>query len=120
MMPVRLFANFIFRGKLLVMNDRELVYKITSFIPEGRVLTYGSLAKIVGLKSPLVVGNILHKNKNPNAVSCHRVVNSEGMVSTNYAFGGASAQTKKLEQEGIKVINGKVDLAKYLWEPEKI
>ena len=33
-----------------------------------------------------------------------------------FAFGGADEQAKRLEADGIEVINGRVDLGKYGWK----
>jgi len=102
------------------MINHELVYKITSFIPEGKVLTYAALAKIAGVKSPRVIGSLLHKNKDPRNIPCYRVVNTEGKIATNYTFGGARAQLKKLQTEEVKIIRGQVDLTKHLWRPSRV
>lgn len=67
-----------------------------------------------GIKSPRVIGNILHHNPDESLNPCHRVVNSSGKLAGHFAFGGIKGQTKKLEAEGITVKNGKVDLGKYL------
>jgi alkylated DNA nucleotide flippase Atl1 len=55
----------------------------------------------------------IHKNPEPDKIPCFRVVNFKGELSGEFAFGGAGAQQKLLEAEGIEVINGKVDLAKF-------
>jgi methylated-DNA-protein-cysteine methyltransferase-like protein len=101
------------------MNAKEKVYKITSLIPKGKVLTYSALARLSGYKNPRVVGNILNKNPDPKKYPCHRVVAKSGKISRSYAFGGAIAQGRKLIREGIKVVNGKVNLDKHLWEPNE-
>lgn len=97
----------------------QLIYLLTSLIPKGKVLTYGRLAKLAGLKSLRQVGKLLHQNPHPGKIPCHRVVNTKGQVSRSFAFGGAKAQAKKLEEEGIVVKNGQVDLAQYLWRPKE-
>jgi len=61
------------------------------------------------------VGNALHKNPNPDTIPCYRVVNSKGQLSGEFAFGGTGAQQKLLEADGIEVVNGRVDLARYGW-----
>ena len=92
------------------MNNQELIYKITSLIPKGKVLTYGQLASLAGVGSPRVIGSILHNNSDPKNVYCYRVVNIQGEVATNYAFGGASEQKKKLKkgQSSFLIIASKV------------
>lgn len=99
------------------MTNTERIYKITSLIPKGKVLTYGDLAKLAGINNPRVVGNILHYNLNPK-IPCHRVVNRAGKVANTYAFGGGKMQAKKLIAEGIKMItDNRVNLSKDLWRP---
>lgn len=95
--------------------DKKYFYKLVSNIPKGRVTTYSIIAKQIGMKNPRQVGNILHNNPDPKNIPCHRVVNIRGGVSDNFAFGGAFGQTDKLENEGIKVKEGKVNLNKFLW-----
>lgn len=84
-------------------------------IPRGKVATYGQIAAHLGNKHlSRVVGNILHQNPDPGNFPCHRVVNSKGQVSANFAFGGADAQRHLLEQEGIGFgENGRIDLKQY-------
>ena len=65
-------------------------------------MTYGQIATCLGNKNlSRAVGNALHCNPDPTSIPCHRVVNSKGKVSQNYAFGGALAQRLRLEAEGI-------------------
>ncbi|MEX0616195.1 MAG: MGMT family protein [Candidatus Woykebacteria bacterium] len=97
------------------MDTLNAVYKVVSSVPAGKVATYGQIAKIAGVKNPRVVGNILHKNIDPDNVPCHRVVNSKGDIADGYVFGGAAEQVKKLNGEGVKVTDNKVDLNNYRW-----
>ena len=59
------------------------------------------------------VGNALHKNPDPGSIPCYRVVNAKGELAGEFAFGGAGAQARLLEVEGVEVRDGKVDLRKY-------
>jgi methylated-DNA-protein-cysteine methyltransferase related protein len=78
----------------------EKVYDLVSKIPRGKVTTYGEIGKALKM-SPRVVGNVLHLNPYGPEVPCHRVVNREGRVAPNYAFGGHDEQKKRLEREGV-------------------
>ncbi len=102
------------------MIKQELVFKIVSSIPKGKVATYGQVAKIAGIKNPRSVGSHLHKNKDPENIPCHRVVDRDGRVADNYAFGGSSGQIKKLEKEGVGFIGNAVDLSKYIWKVNEV
>lgn len=94
---------------------KEKVYAYLKTIPKGKVATYGQIARHLGNKHlARAVGNILHDNPDPSQFPCHRVVNSRGKVAENYAFGGAAAQRKRLEDEGIVFEQGgSIDLEKF-------
>ena len=94
---------------------KEKIFAFLQTIPAGKVATYGQIAAVLGNKNlARVVGNILHKNPDPERFPCHRVVNSKGQVAENYAFGGACAQRKQLEEEGIVFrTDGRIDLEQY-------
>ena len=90
------------------------IYEAVKMIPEGRVATYGQVAEMAGdRKMARAVGNALHKNPEPGVIPCHRVVNSKGELAGAFAFGGAGVQAGLLESEGVRVVDGVVDLKKY-------
>lgn len=92
------------------------VYKVVKKVPKGKVTTYGSIAKKLGL-SPRTVGHALHLNPDEDITPCHRVVNFKGRIAPGFAFGGIGVQKKKLEREGVKFKDGlHVDLKKYFVE----
>ena len=83
-------------------------------IPKGHVATYGKVAEMAGnAKMSRAVGNALHKNPDPEHIPCFRVVNAKGELAGAFAFGGEQTQAKLLEEDGVEVIDGKVDLKKY-------
>lgn len=84
-----------------IKDVREKVYIIVKQVPRGRVTTYGTIGKKLNI-SPRVVGYALHMNPYEGDVPCHRVVNRDGRVAPNFAFGGNGAQRKLLEKEGLK------------------
>lgn len=99
---------------LITDSPSKRIYEAVKQIPKGMVATYGQVAALAGdKKMARAVGNALHKNPNPDEVPCYRVVNAKGELSGEFAFGGEQAQQKLLEADGIKVINGKVDLKIY-------
>lgn len=82
------------------MKTFNKVYDLVSKIPKGKITTYGTISKTLGI-DPRVVGYALHANKDSKNIPCHRVINSKGMISSGYAFGGPDVQKKMLEKEGI-------------------
>lgn len=87
----------------------EKVYLEVKKIPKGKVDTYKGIAIKIGYPNAArAVGNALHKNPDHKNISCHRVVNSNGECSGNFAFGGKNTQEKLLMKEGIRFVNGKV------------
>lgn len=99
---------------IIVDSATKRIYEAVKRIPIGKVATYGQVAAMAGNKKmSRAVGNALHKNPEPGIIPCHRVVNSKGMLSGEFAFGGMDEQAKLLEKEGVKVVDGKVDLNKY-------
>lgn len=101
---------------LISYSPRKQIYEAVKKIPCGYVATYGQIAELAGNKKMArAVGNALHHNPDPGEIPCHRVVNSKGELAGAFAFGGDEVQAKLLEAEGIEVIEGKVNLSKYLW-----
>ncbi len=95
-------------------SPTKRIYEAVKRIPKGMVATYGMVAEMAGNpKMSRAVGNALHKNPDPDTIPCYRIVNSKGELSGEFAFGGAGAQARLLMEDGIEVIDGKVDLSKY-------
>ena len=102
---------------LVTASPTKRIYEADQKIPKGTVATYGQIAELAGdKKMARAVGNALHKNPDPEKIPCYRVVNAKGELSGAFAFGGADEQAKRLEADGIEVINGRVDLRKYGWK----
>lgn len=78
----------------------EQVYAAVRTVPKGKVATYGQIARTIGTRDARRVGHALHANSDPSC-PCHRVIFADGRLAPGYAFGGADAQRKKLEAEGI-------------------
>lgn len=95
---------------------KKKVYEYLLLIPKGKVVTYKQIALALGNpKLARVVGNILHENPDENKYPCYKVVNFQGKLAPNFVFGGLDKQKEKLNNEGIEVVDGKVDLKKYQW-----
>ena len=100
--------------ELVTDSPTKRIYEAVKRIPKGKVATYGQVAEMAGdKKMARAVGNALHKNPDPEHSPCFRVVNAKGELAGAFAFGGEGAQAKRLEEDGVEVIDGKVDLSKY-------
>lgn len=100
---------------LVSESPTKRIYDAVKKIPKGKVATYGQVAKLAGnARMSRAVGNALHKNPMPGVIPCHRVVNSSGKLAGSFAFGGEEVQARLLMEEGVEVMNGKVDLKKYM------
>ena len=89
------------------------VYGIVAQIPEGKVTTYGDIARALGHpRASRVIGRILNKNPNPIVTPCHRVIKSDGNIG-GYAFGKARKK-ELLKKEGLCFIgDSTAEFAKY-------
>ena len=95
-------------------NYFENVYDLVKKVPKGKVVTYGEIARAIGNpRMSRQVGWALHVNPKPGVIPCHRVVNRFGGLSSAFAFGGVNRQAELLCEEGVEVIDNKVDLNKY-------
>ena len=98
----------------------EQVFEIARLIPQGRVSSYGAIAKALGAGgSARMVGYAMSNAgiAHPK-VPAHRVVNSSGLLTGKFHFSPPELMQQLLEQEGIKVEKDKVkDFKNVFWDP---
>ena len=99
----------------------QIIINIIKKIPEGKVLTYGFIAKLAGNpRAARQVSWILHSSSKKYNLPWHRVISSKGKISLK-TIEDCEYQKNLLEQEGIKVSDGyNLDLKKYLWKINSI
>lgn len=98
----------------------DRVYQIVRQIPEGRVTSYGAIAKALGTAgSARMVGYALRASQGIYPpIPAHRVVNRIGMLSGKSAFGSSSMMQQLLENESVVVENDQVvDFKNLFWKP---
>lgn len=99
-------------------NVFEDIYEVVRLIPEGRVTSYGAIARYLGIKSARMVGWAMNGLSEEKNVPAHRVVNSAGILSGAPAFHPANPMHKRLEAEGIIVRDNKIQNFKAVfWDP---
>jgi methylated-DNA-[protein]-cysteine S-methyltransferase len=92
----------------------ERCYALLRQVPRGKVTTYRGLAHALGTKAYRAVGNAMNKNPYFPEVPCNRVINSDGRLG-GFAS-GLKEKIKLLKQEGIEIVDNKIDLNKYLYK----
>lgn len=99
----------------------ERVYEVCRKIPEGRVTSYGAIAKYLGAaRSARMVGWAMNSSHDLENIPAHRVVNRNGILTGKHHFGGTNAMQQLLEEEGIIVKELQVvDFQKHFWDPMK-
>lgn len=102
-------------------NFFNSVFEVVKLIPEGRVCSYGAIAKYLGAKSSSrMVGWAMNASHSlEERIPAHRVLNRNGLLTGKMHFGGNTMQ-ERLEAEGIEVRNDQVvDFKTLFWDPEK-
>lgn len=97
--------------------DDDLAYQILSIvseIPEGKVVSYGQIAKMIGRENnSRLIGKVLSNASHYGEFPCHRVVNHSGRLAPAF-----ERQEELLRNEGVHFLeNGHVDMKRHRWEP---
>ena len=75
---------------------QEQIYAYLKKIPKGKVVTYGQIAKALNIKSARLVGQILHRNPDPEGTPCFKVVFADGKLSRGFGAGGITEHRRRL------------------------
>lgn len=109
----------------LISEDQSFfnrVYAVVRLIPEGRVTTYGAIARYIGSpQAARMVGWAMNaSNLQPDFIPAHRVVNRIGMLTGKHHFRHENLMQEMLESEGIKINNDQVvNFDRLFWDPYK-
>ena len=95
------------------------VYGVVKQIPEGKVTTYGAIARYLGSpQSSRMVGWAMNASHSNSEVPAHRVVNRKGLLTGKHHFGGGNILEQLLGNEGVKVEQNQIqNLEHYFWDP---
>ena len=92
----------------------RLVFTIIANIPEGKVATYGQIARIACIPSQArLVGRILSQLPAKTSLPWHRVVNHQGRITSP----DRQRQIDKLAGEGVALVDGQINLELFGWDP---
>lgn len=96
----------------------ERIWNAVAEIPHGKVATYGQIARIAGLKGRArLVGYALHSAPDGMDLPWHRVINAQGRISFPKDSSSYRRQRELLAAEQVELINGRLDLGLYRWQP---
>lgn len=97
------------------------VYRVCREIPEGKVCSYGAIARFLGAaKSSRMVGYAMNKSFAEHGVPAHRVLNRLGMLTGKHFFPGTNMMQELLENEGLVILDDKVqNFEQHFWDPSE-
>ena len=88
-------------------------------IPVGSVASYGQVAEMAGIpRGARQVGYALRNLPEGHNVPWHRVLQASGRIAFEKGSRGYREQRKRLLEEGVAVIAGRVDMQRYRWQPD--
>jgi methylated-DNA-protein-cysteine methyltransferase-like protein len=95
------------------------ILEVIALIPYGKVATYGQIAKLAGIpKHARLVGYVLKHLDKESSIPWHRVINSQGKISVmRINEKGGNIQQQLLADEGIYLLNNKINLKVFSWIP---
>ncbi len=107
----------------MATDFQRRVWEALRLIPEGRVTSYGEIAKYLGTKAVRAVGTAVGKNPYAPQVPCHRVVRTDGRIGRYSGEGGVARKIALLNKEGVHVREGRIvsfDSLLYRFEDQQV
>ncbi len=97
----------------------QRVWNVVAVIPAGCVVSYGQVAELAGLNGGARrVGGALAKAPDRGSLPWHRIIKADGKIAMPVGSAGRQEQIRRLEYEGVVVVNGRVDMQKFQWQPD--
>ena len=88
-------------------------------IPRGRVASYGQVAAVAGIpRGARQVGYALRQLPQGHDVPWHRVIQASGRIAFDKGTPAYREQSRRLQQEDVAVIAGRVDMQTFRWQPD--
>jgi len=95
------------------------IWETVQDIPEGHVANYGQIAEIAGIpRGARQVGYALRRTPGNLKLPWHRVITSSGKSAFDPNSRNFRIQRDRLAEEGVPIVNGRVDMQKYRWQPK--
>lgn len=104
--------------KLSRQQRFERIWSTIADIPRGKVASYGQIAEIAGIpRGARQVGYALRHAPKGTQLPWHRVLQAAGTSAFDRDSAPFREQSKRLSEEGVVLLNGRVDMRKYRWVP---
>jgi methylated-DNA-protein-cysteine methyltransferase-like protein len=88
-------------------------------IPRGSVASYGQIADIAGIpRGARQVGYALRHVPAGMELPWHRVLQVSGKSAFSANSRAFARQRDRLAEEGVVMLNGRVDMSRYRWQPD--
>ena len=105
--------------KAATAKRNERIWATICDIPEGAVASYGQIAEIAGIpRGARQVGYALRHLPKESKVPWYRVIQASGKIAFRSGSNGFNEQSRRLIQEDIAILNGRIDMKKYRWQPD--
>ncbi len=97
----------------------ERIWATICDIPEGSVASYGQIAEIAGIpRGARQVGYALRHLPSGSDVPWFRVIQTSGKIAFANGSRAFDEQAKRLMREDVVILNGRIDMRKYRWQPD--
>lgn len=114
-----LFMYYLRAMKSATDKRNERIWATICDIPEGSVASYGQIAEIAGIpRGARQVGYALRHLPKRSAVPWYRVIQASGTIAFPKGSDGFVEQTRRLAKEDVAILNGRIDMKKYRWQPD--
>lgn len=97
----------------------QRIWQTVLLVPSGKVSSYGQIADFAGLPGRArLVGKALGASPKEMELPWHRVLRSSGQIAFPKGSELANQQKGRLQQEGVVVLNNRVKLSAFQWQPD--
>ncbi len=98
------------------ISNKEAIFLALKQVPQGKVVTYGQLARLAGLPGAArLAGSVLRDLPKGTRLAWHRVINAQGKLSLPPDSPSYQEQIRRLAAEGVEIHNGKINLLRFGW-----
>ncbi|MFC6441643.1 MGMT family protein [Bowmanella sp. JS7-9] len=96
----------------------QRIWQTVQAIPYGKIASYGQIADLAGLPGRArLVGKALGFVPEQMVVPWYRVLRSNGQIAFPSGSAHSTLQTGLLQEEGVVVLNNRVKLRDFQWQP---